>query len=80
MAKESGVEPVPTLPPKPQEFETARSITDVDVRAMPAEITYAAFMAEAKQRGKMTHAEAANAWNVHKANMAAEAAQAAEAA
>jgi hypothetical protein len=72
MAIESGVERVPTLPEKPVIHERPKSINSVDVAATPIDVTYTAFMAEAKQRGKMTHAEAAMAWKAHKDNMAAE--------
>ncbi len=69
MAKAAGVELVPTIPAKTLETERSKSITDVDLTVDAAAITYQAFMAEAKQRGKMTHAEAAMAWSEHKKNL-----------
>lgn len=67
-ASTSHVPMVPSSAPRVIETERVRSINDVDL-SQTAEITYQAFMAEAKQRGKMTHAEAALAWKAHKENM-----------
>lgn len=71
VAKDAGVQLVETLPGKVVEAEKVRSITDFDPQAPLPEVTYAAFMNEAKSRG-MTHADAALAWKAHKENMAAE--------
>ncbi len=70
MAEGSGVVPVPTTPERLIEHERVKSITDLDAASMPV-LTYAAFMADAKQRG-MGYAEAALGWKAHKENLAAE--------